>query len=268
MQNSKYYEKDAEEARRMLGDGFDVDIASFQIDTNLDEKEASERIVRRNINADILASEKTAKEVCELLHDGDSLCGRVIPILINAEKNREFLKTVPHRPFFDLACIYAITYEGLREGWVSFTTVTENNIQISGLRKEELHRAAVSNLLKEGCKAKSIQEILGDEPGDIFPTNMNMMVISNKTGIYGAAVMLNAGFFAPCADKSGSDLFILPSSVHEVIAVPGDIGDLQKAEVLKDIVTQINLSDCITDVEFLSNTVYYYSRKERRILCA
>ena len=45
-------------------------------------------------------------------------------------------------------------------------------------------------------------------------------VLTNSTGRYGAAAMLYTGKIRELADSTGTDLVILPSSLHEVLLVP------------------------------------------------
>ena len=50
------------------------------------------------------------------------------------------------------------------------------------------------------------------------------LVVSMKKGINGAASMLYENELHELAESLESDLYILPSSVHEVIAVSSDMG--------------------------------------------
>lgn len=56
-----------------------------------------------------------------------------------------------------------------------------------------------------------------------MPEDQQMYVISNDKGINGAVSMLYEDGLHDLAEKLGSDLFILPSSVHEVIAISANI---------------------------------------------
>jgi hypothetical protein len=55
------------------------------------------------------------------------------------------------------------------------------------------------------------------------------------------------------------DLFVLPSSVHEVIVTPA-AGGFTGFE-LERMVTEIN-KECVPEYEVLSNRVYYYDREK------
>ena len=59
------------------------------------------------------------------------------------------------------------------------------------------------------------------------------------------------------ADRINNDLYILPSSVHELITVPASFGS---CEDLKKTVRNVNDTVLVSD-EILSYSVYRYSRK-------
>ena len=59
-----------------------------------------------------------------------------------------------------------------------------------------------------------------------------------------------------------SDLFILPSSVHEVIIVPSDVEC--RPEQFREMVADVN-ANVVSKEEILSDTVYYYSLADDQI---
>ena len=64
------------------------------------------------------------------------------------------------------------------------------------------------------------------------------------------------------ASKVGSDLYIIPSSVHEVLLLPNNI-EYDK-DYLTDLVKEVNSGELSTE-DILSDHVYYYSRKDDAI---
>ena len=62
------------------------------------------------------------------------------------------------------------------------------------------------------------------------------------------------------AELLGSDYYILPSSVHEVILVPDAPGITEKE--LCDMVKQANRT-VVDEKDILSDNVYHYSRGDR-----
>ena len=61
----------------------------------------------------------------------------------------------------------------------------------------------------------------------------------------------------------GGNFYVLPSSVHELILIPERYG-MDKRR-LQEMVKEINRTE-VENEEVLSDNVYYYSRKEERLL--
>ena len=79
--------------------------------------------------------------------------------------------------------------------------------------------------------------------------------MTNKRRKYGASILLFEDELAAVAEKMHGDFYILPSSVHEVLAVPED---LMKDQELKEMVKNINDSE-VAEEEILSYTIYKYN---------
>ena len=189
---------------------------------------------------------------------------KIVFQLVNTEQNREMLKDTPHRQFLDLSIIYR---------WVN--KADENELQSAIVRNEfadylGFTEERLFELAKENTKRifpvciKSITEVLSEMMG-MWEMPMDddekMWVVSNMQGINGSAVILYEDSLHKLAERLDSDLFILPSSIHEVIAIPSR---LAKPDELAEMVLDINVNQVALD-ERLSNQVYHYSRK-RNIL--
>ena len=237
------------------------------------ELEDLEQVLKHNAQAYERALEQGVKYVTmseDLLHKKD----KIVFELINAEQNEELLRGIPYRPFYDLAVIYRVVIE-VGEQNIASAIVTNDMAMEMGLTEEELFRHAAENtrsLFPVEIKPISqiMREILerqGMEEGMIEclipePSEREMMyVISNNMGINGAAAMLYEKELGELADKIDSDLIILPSSVHEVIAVPDLGGDPLE---MADMVREVNQM-AVRLEERLSNQVYKYDRQERKL---
>lgn len=97
-----------------------------------------------------------------------------------------------------------------------------------------------------------------------IPPEQTMWVISNEKGINGAASMLYENELHELAESLESDLYILPSSVHEVIAVSSGMGS---PEMLAKMVVEVNMQEVSLD-ERLSNQVYHYDKDLRKLTLA
>ena len=85
-----------------------------------------------------------------------------------------------------------------------------------------------------------------------------------RQGINGAVSMLYEDKLYALAQQSGTDLYILPSSTHEVIALPAS---MESPEKLAQMVYDINMSQVALG-ERLSNQVYYYDKDLRKLSLA
>lgn len=211
----------------------------------------------------------------EIPFEYEQLKDRMIYRLVNAEKNKELLETCPHIRFLDLA----ITFHCLvQEGFDTIGTIriTNEHLEVWEVSKETIMEQAIENTPKllppllrnmETVIRDMMQEEygLGDEAHiqlDTPSSNAELYVLSNTKGINGASCMLYPNIMKECSSRLQSDLYILPSSIHEVILLPAY--ERYEREYLETMVTEINHTQVALE-EVLSNRVYYYSRAEDQI---
>ena len=105
-----------------------------------------------------------------------------------------------------------------------------------------------------------LKEALEQELG----TEELMFVITNKARHKGAAALLYEDGLHDLAELYKDDLYILPSSIHETIAVAcSTMGPEQLAEMVEEVnATQVDVGDR------LSNQVYHYDRTTRKLSMA
>lgn len=84
-----------------------------------------------------------------------------------------------------------------------------------------------------------------------------MYVITNAKGINGASCLLYPAVIKNLALKLDSDLYILPSSIHEIIAVKAN-GTMNK-KAFREMVFDVNRTQ-VPEEDILSDNVYFYSR--------
>lgn len=185
---------------------------------------------------------------------------RIIPKLINAEKNQELLKNCPHRIFLDLAVVYEIMLEPGQ-----FVLIKNKMFDYHGMREDELYHLAIKNV-REQKQVVTLDQILKELVGveenlDPIP----MLIAKTKYETHGAGIMLCEDVLSEAAEKFQSDLYILPSSIHEIIVIPVEFGD--NVTKLKDMVNDVNQAK-VTPEEFLSDSVYFFDRKAKRLSIA
>lgn len=120
---------------------------------------------------------------------------------------------------------------------------------------EEVDRAALKNTEKD-IKVTTIMELLAGYlgPESLSKLDKKMVVLTNSSCTYGASAMTCTNSLDEIQDAWGEPIYILPSSIHEVIAVPKSIGS---KEDLANMVREIN-TNVVNEDDFLSDNVYYY----------
>ena len=202
---------------------------------------------------------------------------KIVFQLINTEQNKEMLANMPHREFKDLSVIYRMVVKIDGEG-IASTPVHNGLAETLGFTEEQMFKLAAENtkrllppviksmndvmrdiFMKDGMPPEIADMMLGE-----MPPEQQMYVISNNKGINGAVSMLYEDGLHELAEKLGSDLYIMPSSIHEVIAVSTDLGNPNE---LAAMVAEINMDQVALD-ERLSNQVYHYDKDLRKVTLA
>lgn len=189
--------------------------------------------------------------------------------LVNAEKNAEKLQICPNKKILDLAVIYMVVISGDTEGIASYV-VQNGMMRITGITLKELDEAAARNTKKVGFIIKTMQEVMAemtgmpDETAEAMPEGTQMFVLTNERKINGANILLFKDELAKVADKVNDNLFILPSSIHELLAIPAGQADI---DILRQMVREVNDTEVAPD-EILSYEVYLYNRDTGEIKIA
>lgn len=169
-------------------------------------------------------------------------------LLINQEKNEELLKDMPHIRWNDLAVIF---YYDIKDGEAR-VPINSSHLALWGKTAKDLYDDAMDNMrCGETDQMFSLSELFGVGEGP------DIHVLTNSTRRYGAAAMLYSPKIRELADSIGSDLVILPSSLHEVLLVPDDD---ERQKRFRELVGEVNRA-VLDPEEVLSDNIYRYSRE-------
>lgn len=203
----------------------------------------------------------------------ETVRSRIIFKLINTEKNRELLRDVPYIPFHDLSIVFQCLVSEERFGNASIL-IHNVHLQLWKVNARELYECALENTpLLQGYELADMNTVLeemkalggmDDEEIEDMQQEVPMYVLSNKSRINGASCILYKDILKDFAMVVDKDLYVLPSSIHEVILLPSD--GTQESEQLKEMVREINQSQ-VEKEEVLSDSVYYYRRSDDSFFC-
>lgn len=183
--------------------------------------------------------------------------------VVGTEANRKMLEIVPHKELLDMSVIYLIA--GEVNGRMCSFKIDHGFLKRLGVTVEELDRYARINTIELGIFFERLDEIL--EPGMIrgsasiedcdFDVDIPAFVLTNKSLFCGASLFAFPDVFSKIAEKAGSDLLVIPSSVHEVIVVVDN--GMVDIDVVRRLVHTVNRTKLSPD-EVLTDSVYRYSR--------
>lgn len=241
--------------------------------------------------ADVMAdvTKNVPFDINERIMDTDRIKSNLIVCLVNTEQNKEMLKEVPHREFHDLSVIYRWVLDA-DEGGISSAIINNNNVQMLSMTESELYEKAMENTKRmfpvkirdmEGLISEMIlgdtdmlmddmdeftMEMLQHEVADIINDrcSSDMYVFTNSQGMFGANAMLFEDQLYDFSQKFGGDFYIIPSSIHDLIAVSPKFCT---SEMLANLVYEVN-RDQVDISERLSNEVYFYDSKAREVVLA
>lgn len=190
--------------------------------------------------------------------------------LINYQKNKVMLEGMPYRRFLDLAVVYFCPIE--IEGMDQATFLVNNScLEIWGVNREEMDKCALENYQNLYTpEVARLVEMLNGAPVNIpgapqeestYEGPNCMYVITNQEFVFGAARMLFPKELEELSDEFESDLYILPSSVHELIVLPQSEGE---PDSLREMVKSVN-EYMVEPDEQLSGNVYRYCRESGEI---
>lgn len=201
--------------------------------------------------------------------DYDFCRERIIYRLVHAKRNREILEDSPHIPIFDLAVTFYVLVSKKKDE-IGSIRITNAWMDAWEVDTTTLLQQAQENTPRifpaKCCPLRSMLESLifrTGEPEENLSASpvQEIYVLTNRCGINGASVWLYPGFFSRIAVRCG-DFYILPSSIHELLAVPTSMGMSQ--EEMEAMVRQVN-RECVEEDEFLSDHIYLYEKKKDRV---
>lgn len=221
---------------------------------------------------DSLSHPAACKEPPDLSFDKikDSLTLKLVEI----KRNRGYLADIPYMSLGNgLAAVCDIRLDAPDNSGIWSTTVTRQMMENYQYDKTEVFRQAMMSarsvdpptMVSMGGRlfeAQVSSNMLSDNSrvsdGDKEP----MYVLSNESGVYGAAALFYPGMQEQIAEKLGESYYALPSSLHEFIIVPESAG-----VNLPDLSEMVKVANetVVEPKDVLSDTVLHYDRDEKKL---
>ena len=203
----------------------------------------------------------------------ESVCSHLTIQLVNYQKNESRLKNMPHIRYLDLGIIFLcrIRFDDETDGTFP---IRYEHLKLWELTVDDLKEIAFQNMITQyPLEILSIKEMLKKMmetdaglltpfPPEYFEGEPPFYVLSNSIRHFGASAILYPDVLEEFSAKVGQSLFILPSSVHEMLLFPDD--GSYSLFMLSNLLREVN-STQLLETELLSDNVYYYDASQKAI---
>ena len=213
----------------------------------------------------LMRSFENTLHIDDVVNEADVL-DNIIVRLINRERNEKMLENIPYIEVKDLVIVFRRVVR-LDDDGVATTLVSRQDMKRWRVNIDTLYRKALENTERMFPVVKeSIFETLRSRYDNFEIQNIDMddelFVLTNEMGINGATAMMYKGMLDECADMAGGDIYILPSSIHEILFTRAD-SDRGEDE-LKELISEAN-RDAVSELDFLSDNLYLYKKEDKEL---
>lgn len=230
--------------------------------------------------------------------DFEQIKDQIFYKLVNYDMNEKYLADLPHFRFLDMAIVFFIMVECDENGQATAMIHNQHmenwDIDSDTLRKvafnntwekfppvirkmEDIIAEMIMNELIEECDEDDsvredfqygnygfveVENIIREEvEGLKAEKEIDMYVLTNSMKTNGATCITYPNVIKEFAKKYDRDIYIIPSSIHEVILIPGTYWEKEK---INKMILEVNANE-LDPVEILSDHVYVFSKDDEVI---
>lgn len=204
----------------------------------------------------------------EDFYDFDKMKEKIVLKVINTERNLDLLEQVPHLDMEGLG-LSVVFYISLMTGEQSAGILIKNeHLKLWEKTVSELTSLAEINTNRmHAFTIKSINEVLSGMFGfeeDLIPDEPAFYVLTDENKTFGASQLYLKDKIREFAEKNNCDVYILPSSIHELLLLRADFPNLEPS-YLKEMVCEVNATE-VSDEDFLCDGAYKFELATDKII--
>ena len=182
--------------------------------------------------------------------------------LINTERNEALIEQSISKEFLDLSAVVRVVLKMDKEGMTSMA-LSKGDAEILGMTEEEIYAAALANTLRLfPPKLMNLGRYVEMSIGEKLPfgeDEVTTYILTNQKEVDGAIYFMSPEVVGAIAEALEDDLYILPSSVNEVLLVRAS--ELEDGvDKLKEMVRDVN-ETVVAEKDILSYNVYHYDKE-------
>ena len=182
--------------------------------------------------------------------------------LVNTERNESLVEQSISKEFLDLSAVVRVVLKMDKEGMASMA-LSKGDAEILGMTEEEIYAAALANTLRLfPPKLMNLGRYVEMSIGVKLPLGedeVTTYILTNQKEVDGAIYFMSPEVVGAIAEALEDDLYILPSSVNEVLLVRAS--ELEDGvDELKEMVRDAN-ETVVAEKDILSYNVYHYDKE-------
>lgn len=182
--------------------------------------------------------------------------------LVNTERNESLVEQSISKEFLDLSAVVRVVLKMDKEGMASMA-LSKGDAEILGMTEEEIYAAALANTLRLfPPKLMNLGRYVEMSIGAELPLGedeVTTYILTNQKEVDGAIYFMSPEVVGAIAEALEDDLYILLSSVNEVLLVRAS--ELEDGvDELKEMVRDAN-ETVVAEKDILSYNVYHYDKE-------
>ena len=182
--------------------------------------------------------------------------------LVNTERNESLVEQSISKEFLDLSAVVRVVLKMDKKGMASMA-LSKGDAEILGMTEEEIYAAALANTLRLfPPKLMNLGRYVEMSIGVKLPLGedeVTTYILTNQKEVDGAIYFMSPEVVGAIAEALEDDLYILPSSVNEVLLVRAS--ELEDGvDKLKEMVRDAN-ETVVAEKDILSYNVYHYDKE-------
>ncbi len=217
----------------------------------------------------VISSRARAGFDLDFLNDFSDVTHKLSFKIVNYDKNKETLKDIPYKRVCDLALVpmCIIDDPGVGRGGITISNTFLEKWEVSAGELWE-------NVIENSPQVRPIQVdklmdvmrgMVGDDSfaGEEAESEQTTYIITNREKFQGAGAVFYPGVLSDMAEKLEGNIYVIPSSIHEVLIVPAD-NEIVDPKALKDIIHEVN-DTTVEDEDLLSDNLYIYDAEKESL---
>ena len=179
--------------------------------------------------------------------------------LVNTERNESLVEKCISKKFLDLSAVVRVILKMDKEAMA----LSKGDAEILGMTEEEIYAVALANTLRLfPPKLMNLGRYIEMSIGAKLPLGedeVTTYILTNQKEVDGAIYFMSPEVVGAIAEALEDDLYILPSSVNEVLL--GRASELEDGvDELKEMVRDAN-ETVVAEKDILSYNVYHYDKE-------